>query len=114
MRSISGMIGKTNPDGYQIKSNTATVGIRGTDHEPMVIPPGVPGLAALGQPGLYDKVNDGETFIRNQVGLLSIKKGEVGFAAVGIANMAPQALKVIPDFYKIEVKVDARDQRSRR
>ena len=109
MRSISGMIGKTNPDGYQIKSNTATVGIRGTDHEPMVIPPNVPALAALGQPGLYDKVNEGETFIRNQVGLLSIKKGEVGFAAVGQVNMAPQALKVIPEFYKIEVKVDARD-----
>lgn len=109
MRSISGMIGKTNPDGYQIKSNTATVGIRGTDHEPMVIPVGASPLAALGQPGLYDKVNDGETFIRNQAGLLAIKKGEVGFTPLGTANMPPQALKVIPDFYKIEVKVDARD-----
>ena len=109
LRSISGLIGKTNPDGYQIKSNTATVGIRGTDHEPMVIPMGASPLAALGQPGLYDKVNDGETFIRNQAGLLAIKKGEVGFTPLGAANMPPQALKVIPDFYKIEVKVDARD-----
>jgi hypothetical protein len=65
-RSITGLIGKTNPDAYQIRTATATVGIRGTDHEPMVIPEGVPGMTAMGAPGFYDKVNDGETFIRNR------------------------------------------------
>jgi hypothetical protein len=109
MRSITGLIGKANPDGYQIRSSTATVGIRGTDHEPMVIPPNVPELAKLGAPGLYDKVNEGETFIRNQAGLLSIKRGEIGFTAANAPTVIPQALKVIPEFYRVELKVDARD-----
>jgi hypothetical protein len=109
MRSITGLIGKANPDGYQIRSSTATVGIRGTDHEPMVIPPNVPELARLGAPGLYDKVNEGETFIRNQAGLLSIKRGEIGFTAANAPTVVPQALKVIPEFYRVELKVDARD-----
>lgn len=107
-RSITGLIGKTNPDAYQIRTATATVGIRGTDHEPMVIPEGVPGMAAMGAPGFYDKVNDGETFIRNRTGMLSLKRGEVGFAGV-IADRAPQMLQRIPEFYKVDVKVDARE-----
>jgi hypothetical protein len=107
-RSITGLIGKTNPEAYQIRTSTATVGIRGTDHEPMVIPENVPAMAALGAPGFYDKVNEGETFIRNQGGILSLKRGEVGFAPVIPAN-APQILQKIPDFYKVEIKTDARD-----
>ncbi len=107
-RSITGLIGKTNPDAYQIRTTTATVGIRGTDHEPMVIPEGVPGMAALGPPGFYDKVNDGETFIRNRNGVLTLKRGDIGFAPV-IADRAPAILLKIPDFYKVELKTDARE-----
>lgn len=107
-RSITGLIGKTNPDAYQIRTTTATVGIRGTDHEPMVIPEGVPGMAALGAPGFYDKVNDGETFIRNRNGVLSLKRGDVGFAPA-IPDRAPAILQKIPDFYKVELKTDARE-----
>jgi hypothetical protein len=107
-RSITGLIGKTNPDAYQIRAGTATVGIRGTDHEPMVIPEGMPSMAALGAPGIYDKVNDGETFIRNKGGVLSLKRGDVGFAPV-VPDRAPQILVKIPDFYKVEIKTDGRD-----
>lgn len=106
-RSITGLIGRTNPDAYQIRTSTATVGIRGTDHEPMVIQ-NIPGMAAMGAPGLYDKVNDGETFIRNKDGLLSLKRGDVGFAPLS-ASQAPQTLPKVPAFYKMELKVDARD-----
>ncbi len=106
-RSITGLIGRTNPNAYQIRTSTATVGIRGTDHEPMVIQ-NIPGMAAMGAPGLYDKVNDGETFIRNKDGMLSLKRGDVGFAPL-TAGQAPQTLPKIPAFYKVEVKVDARD-----
>jgi hypothetical protein len=107
-RSITGLIGKTNPDAYQIRAGTATVGIRGTDHEPMVIPEGLHSMAALGAPGIYDKVNDGETFIRNKGGVLSLKRGDVGFAPV-LPDRAPQILVKVPDFYKVEIKTDARD-----
>lgn len=110
-RSITGMIGRSNPTAYQIRTTTATLGIRGTDHEPMVIPEGLPGPstgAGLTPPGMYDKVNDGETFIQNKFGVLSLKRGDVGFAPVK-PDVAPQILQKIPDFYKIEIKTDARE-----
>jgi hypothetical protein len=104
-RSITGLIGKTNPNAYQIRSATATIGIRGTDHEPMVILPGNP---SLGAPGLYDKVNDGETFIRSERGMLALRRGQIGFAPI-VPTQAPQALQRVPDFYKVDIKTDARD-----
>jgi FecR protein len=104
-RSITGLIGKTNPNAYQIRSATATIGIRGTDHEPMVILPGNP---SLGAPGLYDKVNDGETFIRSERGMLALRRGQIGFAPA-VPTQAPQALQRVPDFYKVDIKTDARD-----
>lgn len=108
-RSITGLIGRTNPSGYQIRSATATVGIRGTDHEPMVILD-TPGMQALGAPGLYDKVNDGETFITNKGGVLSLKRGDVGFAPLA-GETPPQVLLKVPDFYKLDVKTDARESK---
>jgi len=107
-RSITGLIGRTNPNAYQIRAGTATLGIRGTDHEPMMIPEGVPSMAKLGAPGLYDKVNDGETFIRNAGGLLALKRGEIGFSPIN-ADRAPQFLRNVPEFYRTDIKVDARD-----
>ena len=107
-RSITGLIGRTNPNAYQIRAGTATLGIRGTDHEPMMIPADVPTMAKLGAPGLYDKVNEGETFIRNAGGLLALKRGEIGFSPIN-TDRPPQPLRIVPEFYKIDVKVDARD-----
>lgn len=109
-RSITGMIGRTNPAAYQIRTTTATLGIRGTDHEPMVIPEGLPGPSGLTPPGIYDKVNDGETFIQNKFGVLALKRGDVGFAPAK-PDVAPQVLQKVPDFYKIELKTDAREAR---
>lgn len=108
-RSITGLIGRTNPDAYQIRSATATIGIRGTDHEPMLVLD-TPGLPSLGAPGLYDKVNEGETFIRNKNGVQSLRAGDVGFSPQAI-DMPPQVLLKIPDFYKLELKADAREAR---
>jgi hypothetical protein len=106
-RSITGLIGRTNPGGYQIRSKTATIGIRGTDHEPVVIldTPGVPSQAA---PGLYDKVNDGETFITKAGVVLPLRRGDVGFAPFAV-DVPPQVLLKVPDFYKLDLKTDARD-----
>jgi hypothetical protein len=42
-RTITGVIGRTNKQNYMVKTATATIGIRGTDHEPMVILPPGPG-----------------------------------------------------------------------
>lgn len=109
-RSITGLIGRTNPAAYQIRTSTATLGIRGTDHEPMVVPEGLAGPSGLTPPGIYDKVNDGETFIQNRFGVLSLKRGDVGFAPAK-PDIAPQMLQRIPDFYKLELKTDGRDSK---
>lgn len=108
-RSITGLIGRTNPNGYQIRSKTATIGIRGTDHEPVVILE-TPGTPVLAPPGLYDKVNDGETFIANAGVVLPLRRGEVGFAPFS-PDTPPRVLLKVPDFYKVDLKTDARDSK---
>lgn len=108
-RSITGLIGRSNPNGYQIRAATATIGIRGTDHEPvLVLDTPEAQLQTPSPPGLYDKVNDGETFITSKAGVLALKRGDVGFTPLS-ANVPPQVLLKIPDFYKIDLKTDARD-----
>jgi hypothetical protein len=112
-RSITGLIGRTNPSAYSVRTATATVGIRGTDHEPVIVlppPPGLPPGATGPAPGLYDKVNDGETFIRTQRGVLALTKGQIGFTPT-VPDRPPVILPVVPDFYRVEVKTDARDPR---
>lgn len=105
-RSITGLIGRTNPSGYQIRAATATVGIRGTDHEPMLVLD-TPGTQAQDPPpGLYDKVNEGETFIRNKNGVLTLKAGDVGFSPI-TTDTPPQVLLKIPNFYRLQLRIDA-------
>lgn len=105
-RSITGLIGRTNPSGYQIRTSTATVGIRGTDHEPMLILD-TPGMQAQDTPpGLYDKVNEGETFIRNKNGILALKAGDIGFSPI-TTDTPPQVLLKIPNFYRLQLRIDA-------
>jgi hypothetical protein len=111
-RSITGLIGRTNPDAYEIRTPAATIGIRGTDHEPMYIPPVASGLPTINAPGVYDKVNDGETFLRNEHGILPIKPGQIGFSPLKPA-VAPQMLQRVPEFYKVDVKVEGRENRER-
>jgi hypothetical protein len=111
-RSITGLIGKSNPDGYEIRTPGATIGIRGTDHEPMYIPPVAAGLPTINAPGVYDKVNDGETFLRNEHGILPIRPGQIGFSPLK-PGAAPQMLQRVPEFYKVDVKVEGRDGKER-
>jgi hypothetical protein len=60
MRSITGFIARFNPDKYKIRTATATIGVRGTDHEPYVVLKG----SKDGKPGTYDKVNAGLVVMR--------------------------------------------------
>ena len=107
-RSITGLIGRSNPSGYQIRTSSATVGIRGTDHEPMLVLD-TPGMQAQDTPpGLYDKVNEGETFIRNKNGVLALKAGDVGFSPIA-TDTPPQVLLKIPNFYRLQLRIDTSD-----
>lgn len=97
-RTITGIIGHTHKQNYLIKTETATIGIRGTDHEPMVILPPAAGQTPIAPPGTYDKVNVGVAFIANDAGTVDIQRNQVGFAPV--TKAAPVLLPRIPPFYK--------------
>lgn len=99
-RFVTGKIGKRHPQNDLILTQTATIGVRGTDHEATVILPG----DSSGYPsGTYDKVNKGITFIRTEKGEIDIHPNQVGVAA-SIGEM-PGLLKDIPDFYKTDPSV---------
>jgi hypothetical protein len=85
-RAITGLIGRINKQNYRVTTPTATIGIRGTDHEIFVVAPGGP-LATAAPAGTYNKVNTGETVLSNDKGEVFIKPNQMGFAAAG---QAPQ------------------------
>ncbi|MGH9578189.1 MAG: FecR family protein, partial [Terriglobales bacterium] len=98
-RAVTGLIGRNYPSRYSIRTPTAAIGIRGTDHEPAYIPAPEPGETPEGEPGTYDKVNEGETFIQNDRGRIAVKPNQSGFAP--LAAIAPQILRSVPKFYRI-------------
>lgn len=102
-RSITGYIGRGNNSAYRVTTETATIGIRGTDHEPAFYPQGSAGQ----DPGTYDKVNQGETYIRNQRGEISVRPGQYGFVHRD-ARLAPRLLARPPAFYARHAVVDQR------
>jgi len=97
-RALTGVIGKLHPENYRITTPLATIGIRGTDHEPFHIPPPAPGEQAVGKPGTYDKVNSGSVVLKTEVGEVLVQAGQAAYA--GAANAPPQVLPTVPDFYR--------------
>lgn len=96
-RAITGMIGRVNKDSYKVRTPTATIGIRGTDHEPLYIPPPAPGETPAGPPGTYDKVNVGQTYLQTASGRVELGANQVGFAPAS-GNAAPVRLPAVPGF----------------
>lgn len=94
-RSVTGWIGKYNPRSYQVRTPTATIGVRGTDHEPLVIPAG----STEGEPGSYDRVNVGSSYIRTQHGSVDVKPNQAGFAPLR-GRPVPRVLPQVPAFFK--------------
>lgn len=98
-RAITGFIGQSNRNNYQIKAGTATIGIRGTDHEPFVVLPALPGAPPpIAPPGAYDKVNVGEAYISGPLGTVNVGPNQVGYAG---PSAPPAILPVAPAFFKV-------------
>jgi hypothetical protein len=97
-RSVTGWIGRYNPRGYLVRTPTATIGVRGTDHEPLVIPPD----STEGDPGTYDKVNAGGTYIQTPQGRVDVPAGRAAFAPQGAkpGMPAPRLLDKVPSFFR--------------
>lgn len=98
LRAVTGRIGRINKDRYKIETPTAVIGIRGTDHEPVVVLPSSVGVEAGSPPGTYDKVNVGATSLTNQAGTTLVAANQVGFAAS--PTQLPVILPKVPDFYR--------------
>ncbi len=95
MRSITGWIGQFNRSKYRIRTPLVTIGVRGTDHEPTHIPVGDP----RGEPGSYDKVNEGRAFMETKQGIVEVPKNRAAFHSVS-AMAAPRLLGAVPAFFK--------------
>jgi hypothetical protein len=93
-RAITGLIGNRNKQNYKILTPSATIGIRGTDHEAVVI---VPGAAGGFQAGTYDRVYRGATIIETDRGKLIVNPNQVGFTPG--KGVAPVLLPKIPEFF---------------
>ena len=106
VRSITGWVGKFNTSAYRITTPTATIGIRGTDHETTVIDSG-----NGDEPGTYDSVNEGSTVLKTPQGAAEVTPGKFAFAARGRAA-APVFLAYRPRFLTMRrLKIEGRIQR---
>lgn len=65
MRTISGKIGKENPDNYRMDTVVATIGIRGTHYGTEYTPQ-----------GLYTETVEGSVEVRNEQGVVLVNAGE--------------------------------------
>ena len=95
-RSITGLIGHTKKENYKIITDTASIGIRGTDHEPSYQLPAAAGQALGAAPGTYDMVNAGGTYIATPWGRVDVAPNQVGFASSKPGSV-PVLLEGVPD-----------------
>jgi hypothetical protein len=98
-RAITGLIGNRNKQNYKILTPSATIGIRGTDHEAVVIPPNATGGF---QAGTYDRVYRGATIIETDKGKLIVNPNQVGFTPG--KGVAPVLLPKIPEFFEASAR----------
>lgn len=105
LRSVTGWIGKYNPKGYAIRTPTATIGVRGTDHETLVLPED----ARDGEAGTYDRVNHGATLLTTKHGQAEVRPNQAGFVALrGAAR--PRLLATVPAVFR-PAQLDGRFER---
>ncbi len=108
LRLVTGWLGRANRDGSKVVTPTATIGIRGTDHEPYVLSAEL-AASTSNREGTYDKVNRGGTTMEVGENKLDIDAGRVGFvrAAGGkgfkeralLTILMPVLLEKVPSFY---------------
>jgi hypothetical protein len=86
-RTITGLIGRANRDGYKVNTPSATIGIRGTHYEVVHV---LPQAAAQQAPaGTYNRVYDGITTFQNKAGVLVlVNRDQTAFVSLP-GNIAP-------------------------
>lgn len=100
LRTITGFVGKLNANNVTYLTPTATIGVRGTDHEIVINSDSSQGLAQ----GTYDYVYEGTTYIKSASGVtVDVPKDSIGFVpafAPGTSAVDPSSSKLngVPAF----------------
>lgn len=100
-RSITGAIGKENPQNYEVRTAVGVLGIRGTNFAVLLCgncnaAPGVPPGTVVPQ-GLYIMVNEGRIVFRNEVGNIEAAAGE--FLFIPFDSRQPTRLETTPPVF---------------
>ena len=101
-RSVTGAIGHTNKGNYSIETPIAHIGVRGTDHESWYFPSRVSSDGVATEPGLYNRVTVGLTYIQNNTGEIVIGPNQVGYASTALDR--PRLLDAMPEFFNRSVQ----------
>lgn len=92
LRTVTGSIKQD----YAMTTPNAAIGIRGTDHTVIFIGSGA-GQDTRGEPGTYNRVFQGATFMQSGQTGINIAQGQAGFAPL-LPGTPPQILQTIPNF----------------
>ena len=100
-RSITGAIGKENPQKYEVRTAVGVLGIRGTNFAVLLCgscntAPGVPPGTVVPQ-GLYIMVDEGRIVFRNEVGNIEVAAGEYAF--IPFDSRQPTRLEAVPPVF---------------
>lgn len=101
IRSVTGFIGKSAPKNYQIITATATIGVRGTDHEVAVVDE----PNTENQIGTYSKVNTGGVYLSTRGITLDLNAGQSGLVP---KTGMPQLLDKTPTDLFVKAAIDSR------
>lgn len=85
LRSITGLLGKANPQAFRLITPTATIGIRGSDW-----------MAALQNNGLYTGVNSGGIAVNNAANSLLVDAGQYSATLAGTSGSQLLAFSQLP------------------
>ena len=95
MRTVTGWIGKYRRAACQVRTPMVTIGVRGTDHEVTHLLDGDP----RGDPGTYDKVNEGATFMQSPKGTVEVQPNRAAWFHT-TRTPAPRLLAEVPRFFR--------------
>jgi FecR protein len=89
LRSVTGLLGKRNPDKFKVNTATATIGIRGTHFGALLCDNNCGSIPTVsGQPlanGLYTDTAQGTVIVSNGQGSVTVPAGSYSFTAPGTA-----------------------------
>lgn len=96
LRAVTGLIGRANKQNYTVRTATATIGIRGTDHEVYFVPKDSVPPEHAAEAGTYNRVFIGGTLLKTAGGELALNANQIGFAPA--TGAAPVLIKVLPSY----------------